>query len=248
MSSEYLDRLALGISRVAQQYSESPNFLAWLTELLKLQQDSEDCLQQMALQTAIDIAQGVNLYAIAVIVGAPIVIGEAIASNFIAFQDQTGGYTFADATDPAIVGGVWREAGELEGTLEDLWNAQRLVIRATIVKNHSLGSGESIQRGLMYLFPNCHCIVTDNHDMSFNIGIGRLLSPLEHSMILQYDVLPRPAGVLLNQVIAFDDPVFGFEDTTGAETFDIGHWANLQYGTAPALYKLPEFLLIPTTR
>ena len=249
MSAESLDRIPQGFSRVAQMYSESPNFLSWLVVLLQLQQDTEDCLQTMALQTAIDYAEGVNLWTLAIIVGAPIVYTDALLSQFIGFLDQQGGLPFADAVDSSINGGFWREDGQQEVTLQDLWDAQRLVIRCMIARNHTSGSGASIQECLMFLFPNINCIIYDHQDMSFDIGIGRLLSPIEQQLILQYDVLPRPIGVKLDQITAFDDPFFGFADTPNASTFDIGHWANLEY--EQSTQREPQkfnFLLIPTRR
>jgi len=205
----------------------------------------------MKLQTAIEVAEGVNLYTIATIVGAPIVYTNDRQSDFIAWADQDAGFTFWDATDPTIQGGRWRENGELEVTIMDLWAAQRLVIRATILRNHSNGSGDSIQRGLMFLFPNVNCIIYDNKDMSFSIGIGRYLTEIEVQLLDMYDILPRPVGVRLNNVVAFDDPYFGFEDQIGASGFDVGKWANLQYWSRDARRnnpKLANMILIPTTR
>jgi hypothetical protein len=144
--------------------------------------------------------------------------------------------------------------------LQELWAAQRLVIRATILRNHSSGSGDSIQRGLMFLFPNVACIVYDNKNMSFSVGIGRYLTPIEENLLDPangYDILPRPIGVALDQLVAFDYPFFGFEDQAGAQTFDIGKWANLELWTeegppptppAPTAATMPQFTLIPTRR
>jgi Protein of unknown function (DUF2612) len=247
MASEPIDRIAQGLSRIAQMYSASAKFIAFLEALLALQQDSEDALQEMALQTSIDEAQGVNLWTIATIVGAPIVYTDELLSTFIGFVDQEGGLPFSDATDPSIEGGQWREDGEAEVMLEDLWAAQRLVIRCEIARNQSNGSGDSVQRAMMFLFPNINCVIFDNQDMSFSIGIGRLLSPIEKQLLLNYDILPRPVGVKLDQITAFDSPFFGFEDTPQAATFDIGHWANLEYDTARAERSL-NFVLVPTKR
>jgi Protein of unknown function (DUF2612) len=246
MASSYLDRIELAQSRTANMYAESTRFQQWLSVLVGLQQDSEDCLQQMALQAEIEQATGVNLYTIATIVGAPIVYTSKLLSPFIGFNDQQGGFPFWDEDDPAITGGEWREDGEHEVTLDELWEAQRLVIRCKIVKNHSDGSGDAVQRGLMFLFPNVQCIVYDNRNMSFSIGIGRELSPIEKELILLYDILPRPVGVQLDQVVAYDQPFFGFADQTGASGFDIGHWANLQYLDQPE--RVLDISLIPTTR
>jgi len=250
VAATYLDRVEQGLSRTANMYAESSRFRDWLSVLLELQQDSEDCLQTMALQTDIDQATGVNLYTIATIVGAPIVYTSKLLSPFIAFSDQSAGFPFWDEGDPAIIGGEWREDGEDEVTLEDLWEAQRLVIRCEIVKNHSDGSGDAIQRGLMFLFPNIQCIVYDNQNMSFSIGIGRELSPIEKELILTYDILPRPVGVLLDQVTAYDQPFFGFADQTGASGFDIGHWANLEYlqQREERQGRVMDISLIPTKR
>jgi hypothetical protein len=257
----YIDRVALGLARVAQQYTESWNFLAFLAALLALEQDTEDTLQTMKLQTAIDTAEGVNLYTIASVVGAPIVYTAQQLSTFIGFSDQDQAFPFWDLHDEGIQGGFWREQGEVEIGYADLWAAQRLVIRCTILRNHSNGSGDSIQRGLMFLFPNVPCIVYDHKNMSFSLGIGRYLSPIEEMLLNPAyedfaDLLPRPIGVELAQLVAFDFPYFGFADQEGAETFDVGMWANLEWWpeegppttqpTPTAI--LPKITLIPTRR
>ena len=90
MSTSLLDIKAQGLGRLASQYSDRPNILAYIEALLDAYQELEDVFQFMALQTDIDVAEGVNLDIIGEIVGISRIIPDSIAIQFFGFEGQPG--------------------------------------------------------------------------------------------------------------------------------------------------------------
>ena len=220
MSSIYLDRIQQGLSRVSSQYSDREKFLAFLTSLLKFEQEQEDILQLIALQTDIDIAQGVNLDTIGEIVGISRIIPASIAIQFFGFENQIGATVFGENGQSGI-GARFREELEPETATSVLADPEyRLLIRAKIVKNHSTGTPEDILKGLNFLFDAESSIVDDLGGMLIAISIGRQLTFQEKAIILQLDILPRPAGVRIQSRNTFNYfDYFGFEGQRNANTF-----------------------------
>jgi len=105
-----------------------------------------------------------------------------------------------------------------ESILDDV--TYRCVLRAKIVRNHSKGNGEDILKGLCYLFNVSYSTLDDNLDMSFSIGVGKMLSTVEKAILNLIDILPRPSGVLINYRVMFNSlAFFGFTDTRHAMGF-----------------------------
>ncbi len=117
------------------------------------------------------------------------------------------------------------DLGGVEG--DDLYEAQRVVIRAKIIKNHSHGYTPEIQRSLATLFGTDFAFVQNNFDMSFDINVGALMTPVEIQLIALYDILPRPAGVRIRNFVYWDNtlPVFGFAHQPDTFGFGVGYFA-----------------------
>jgi len=127
-----------------------------------------------------------------------------------------------------IVGAPIVNQGDLGGVEgDDPYEAQRIVIRAKIIKNHSHGYTPEIQRSLATLFGTDFAFVQNNFNMSFDINVGALLTPVEIQLIAQYDILPRPAGVRIHNFVYWDNalPVFGFAHQPDTFGFGVGYFA-----------------------
>jgi hypothetical protein len=223
MSHNTIDHIALGRSRVATQYTESPKFLAYLEGLLGYATTLEAVLDTISKQSDIDVAEGVNLDVLGDIVGISRIIPFSIPLQFFGFTDSVPvGMPYGE--DGHIeIGSRFREEGELataSSVLNDI--EYRPLIRAKIIKNHSHGTGEDLIAGLKFIFDTDLIIIDDNMNMTIDIAIGRNLTFLEKALF-DLDILPRPAGVRINQKETFVlNGYFGFEDQAGAQTFDIG--------------------------
>jgi hypothetical protein len=216
MTVELIDHQAIARSRVATQYTCSLKFLDYIQAIIADMQHLETVMQDMQLQSDIDVAQGYNLDALGEIVGANRNVDKAVAITYFGFNDQLASGNF----DEEMAGGGARfieegESGFASTALAD--PEYRLLIRAKIIKNHSTGTGEDILKGLAFLFgqgANPAVVGIDSSGgMAFQVFIGRPLSLAEQSLIRDLDILPRPAGVQISQRLTFN-PVnsFGFDD------------------------------------
>lgn len=220
MSSTVLDHQALGLSRVATQYSESQDFLAYLRALLDSSSELETVLQTVAAQTDIDVAEGVNLDVIGEIVGVSRIIPDSIAIMFFGFTGQSGATPFGEEGVLSI-GARFREENEPATVTSVLADPEyRLLIRAKIVKNHSHGTGEDMLRGMAYLFNAPMAAVDDIGNMAIAVAIGRQLTFQEQTIVKTLDILPRPAGVRIEWQAMFDSTdYFGFDGQPNARSF-----------------------------
>jgi Protein of unknown function (DUF2612) len=215
------------LSRIAKQYEESENFKLYLLALLDYAVQIEQVISSVELQLDIDIAEGINLDTIGEIVGISRIIPESVAFKFFGFDDSIPDGGIFGENGRRDIGARFRNEKELatgSSVLEDI--EYRYLIRAKIVKNHSKGVGEDLIKGLRYIYQTDTVAVQDNYDMTFGIAIGKALTFAEKAL-LNVDILPRPAGVLLNQKLTFNpDNYFGFENMAGASGFDVGIFAE----------------------
>lgn len=196
MSASTIDHVALGLSRVAWQYKQSPKYLAFLTALLKFGDELERVFLSIEESLDIDKAVGKQLDIIGDIVGVSRIIPDAIPFPFFGFADGRGQYPFGEKTDRSF-GARFRELTEAAANTNVLKDAEyRMLIRARIVKNHSKGTPEDIIAALVYLFQTSVEYSTPA-PMHVKCKLGRNLSLAESSLLDILDILPRPSGVTL---------------------------------------------------
>ena len=218
MTAITVDHSETGLSRVALQYYESANFKAYITALLQHSIEIEALFQKMALQVDIDIAEGVNLDVIGIIVGRSRIIPLAIPVGFFGFNGQPGvlsygkegvvgvGGRFRDETEPAFASTVLADP------------EYRLLLKAKTIKNHSKGYFNDAIAGLKMLFQTT-VSVSSNSAMTMQVAVGRNLNYWEKVVLTQLDLVARPAGVLL-QATSFDaSNYFGFLGQTNAKSY-----------------------------
>jgi hypothetical protein len=200
-------------SRVATQYLESYRFLEFIQALMLQSDELEKVFQDIAKQTDIDIAEGVNLDVIGIIVpnAIPIpfyVFDDTAAAKGFGEEGQLGfGARFRDETEPFAATSVLADP------------EYRLLIRAKIIKNHARGTNEDIIKGLTYLFgADNGTMVEDLGGMTISLVFPRQLTTVEIAILDELDILPRPAGVQIKRRL-FRDPLdfFGFEEQPGAQ-------------------------------
>lgn len=227
ITDKHIDVVSQALDEITSLHRDKANFRAFITAVIRQIQPFIDSCEQMMLWLDIDNAQGDMLYKIAEIVGAPIVYTDQLLYTYVGFQGQDYALPMYDETDPTIVGGRWRDQSEIEPTVDDIYEAQRVVVRAKILKNQSHGYTPEIQRALSMLFSAESTFVQNNKDMSFDVNVGALLTPTEIKLIREYDILPRPAGVQIHNFVYWDGnlPVFGFEHQAGTFGFDVGYFA-----------------------
>jgi|GEM_PF-757735 len=223
-----IDHLALGLSRVITQYSESPKFLAYLSAMLSMANDVEATLQSLYSLPDIDSMEGVNLDVIGQIVGVTREIPDSVQLTFFGFAGYSYETVFGELGQLGI-GSRFYELGETytgTSTLGDI--EYRLLLRAKIMKNASHSTCEDILGALAFLFSLSAANVDDYGGMVIGLAIGRQLTVIEQAILAQLDLLPRPATVLIGSITTYDSlNYFGFSDQPGALTFGAGVFAEL---------------------
>lgn len=116
----------------------------------------------------------------------------------------------------------FQPSNEYSPILED--EDYRILLKATIGKNHWDGQAASLYALWMNLLPGGSIIIQDNQDMSFNVYLSGALSSIVIDMILHDLIVPRPEGVLINYYMG-TWPLFGFDyHDDYIDGFDIGNW------------------------
>lgn len=101
----------------------------------------------------------------------------------------------------------------------------RLLLQATVLRNHWNGLLSSLRTIWNALFPGGLLLFTDNQNMTVNFYIAAPFTSIIEDLISHDLILPRPQGVLYIYSFA-GEPLFGFDQSTAAVAgFDLGHFA-----------------------
>ena len=150
---------------------------------------------------------GVNLDTIGIIVGVFRNVADVILSDFFGYMEELPNTTyyydfpFGELSDPGA-GARFYELGESYIGTNVLNDPEfRLLIKTKIAKNSSTGTPENVLASLRVLLNSNDVHIIDSGGMEFAIRIGRNLTAVELALIQHLDVLPRPAGVHLYQIV-----------------------------------------------
>lgn len=211
-----IDHVALGLTRVAKQFQNSPNFLAYLTAYLAMNNTIEQLLQAMYELPDIDVMTGPNLDVIGRIVGISRQVPNGIQLVFFGFNGFLDQTVFGELGQAGI-GSRMYELGESVTATTTLGDIEyRLLLRAKIVKNSSHATGPEIEDLLSFLFSADTVNLDDYGSMVIGLAIGRQLTQIEQVILTSIDLLPRPACVLIASVTTYDaSDYFGFSDLSG---------------------------------
>ena len=217
-------------ARITSQHIDKPKFMAMVGTLTDMAISLRQAVEAIPGQFDLDRAVGAQLDIVGLWVGQSRFISATIPAEFFGFSDTPSGQNFGEEGMPWI-GGRWYEEGESTSATSRLNDAlYRLVIKARIVKNHYRGGYAGILAGLRLVFGDdvsngagLHMTVQDLGNMAMRINVGRPLSAVEKALVRRLDIIPRPAGVLIDGFGTFDteNGWLGFEDQIeyGAVTF-----------------------------
>ena len=116
----------------------------------------------------------------------------------------------------------FQPSGGLSPILDD--TTYRLLLRATILKNHWDGTMGSLERDWSAIIAGTVLNIQDNLDMTMTVfGIGGISSLVKDLLVNDY-LIPRPQGVKINFVFS-TLPYLGFDFVPGyIAGFDVGHF------------------------
>jgi hypothetical protein len=116
----------------------------------------------------------------------------------------------------------FQPTGSVSPVLDD--DTYRILIKATIARNHWDGKMASFLTAWEGIFPGGRIRVQDNLDMSVDVTLSGVFTSIVQDLISHDMIVPRPEGVKVNYYIG-TEPFFGFNaDDTHISGFDGGHW------------------------
>ena len=209
---------------ITSQHNQRQRFVDTVFALTDMAQAIRDVIDSIPGEFDLDTAVGAQLDIIGLWVGQSRYLKDALPGEFFGFHDTPNALGFGELGMPNI-GGRWLDIGNSSMTTSTLNDVlYRMLLRARIVKNHYRGGFAGIIAGAAQIFGNnTRVSVTDLGNMAMRVNIGRRLSKIEQAMTVKLDIIPRPAGVLIDGLGFSDDEHgwLGFSDQVeyGAVTF-----------------------------
>ena len=190
------------VARLIQIYRDKPKFNALIELYAGISQEIEDTVFDMLLFRDVETAFGEQLNVIGRIVGQGRDIANSTPFVFFGFldgviPDATTG-SFGDTGNPAT-GERFRSIDEpIAGDVTLADPEYRLFIKARIIKNHAGGTANEIIAAALLLSETDTFTYAESQmqvDINFTPGT---ISATTLNLLQNFDLLPRPSGVLLN--------------------------------------------------
>jgi hypothetical protein len=190
-------------SLITSQHANKPKFRAMVESIAGAIGDITAALQSLPKAFDLDNAIGAQLDIIGLWVGQSRVVPGVLTLGYFGFSDNLVAQPFGDEGNAAI-GGRFYEEGEVFTSTAVLADPEyRLVLKAKIIRNHYDGTTEEIERALELLF-GVPGVVHDDGTMNLDIVIHGPISLVGQTLLTNFDILPRPAGVAIRSIIYTD--------------------------------------------
>lgn len=191
------------VALITSQHRDKPKFRAMVEATAGAVGDITAALQSIPRNFDLDHARGKQLDIVGEWVGQPRVVSGVLTLGYFGFSDNVVAMTFGEEGDPSI-GGRFYEEGEPFTTSAVLADPEyRLVLRAKIIRNHYQGTIEEIESALELLF-GVPAVIRDANDYTIDIVVNGPMSLVAQSLLTNFDIVPRPAGVSIGQIIYTD--------------------------------------------
>jgi len=184
---------------ITSEYQNSPDFVALVGALTNSGINAE-VVDAIPAAFDLDSAVGVQLDVIGQWVGVSRVVNQVLLVGYFGFADDQAALPFGELGVPNV-GGRFYELGEdFAGTtvLADI--EYRTVLRAKIIKNRYDGGQFELEQAMADLF-GMSATITDNGTLNLTINVGGPVSQTDQALVATYDLLPRPGGVAIGQII-----------------------------------------------
>ena len=222
-----IDHISLAESRISTEYKRSLKLISYIKALLLEANSLESVFQDLLNKRWIDTAQGINLDIIGAIVGQSRVIISAEFFGYFGFGVNLESGPFGTLSDVSV-GDRFRENSEpVAGNRNLLDEEYRIWIKARIAKNITSSSPEDIISQIKLIL-NAEQVLFIDGNTEYQISIGKLLTGDEKSILLNFDIIPKTAGVKANYLTQYNyDSFFSFSGVPGAEGFGSTSNSNL---------------------
>ena len=201
----------LAQSRLATQFRESLNLIAYIKVLLLEADNLESVFCDLLEKRWIDTAEGVNLDILGSIVGQSREFINAEIFEYFGFSDNSQAQSFGTLVDPGV-GGRFRLVGEPTTGIRELSDEEyRKFIRSRISRNSTKSTPEEIISQIRFIFDSPLVLFVDGNT-TYEVSIGKKLSLNEKSILFDTDIIPKTAGVQASYVTEFNSSnFFGFQ-------------------------------------
>lgn len=215
-----IDHEALAESRLATEFRESANLIAYIKALLSEADTLEQVFQDIIDSRWIDTAEGVNLDIIGAIVGQTRSFIDAEIFEYFGFSPLVTAQSFGSVAD-AGVGGRFVSVDESPTGVRQLTDEEyRLFIRAKIIRNSTTSAPEEVIAQIVGLFSPDQVVLTEGSYASYSVSIGKRLTLNEKVVLNDTDIIPKTAGVQVSYVSEFDaGESFSFSGVAGGKGF-----------------------------
>ena len=206
-----IDHEELAISRLATQFRESTNLIAYLKTLLLEANNLEQVFCDILEKRWIHTAEGAQLDILGSIVGQPRLIVGGELFGYFGFAVNLESGPFGSVIDPSL-GDRFRSNSEPTTGNRELSDSEyRLFIRARISKNRTSSTPEDIIAQIKFVL-GAEQVLFDDGDTEYSVSVGKVLTSEEKSVLLNTDIIPKTAGIRVNYVTQYDfENFFGFE-------------------------------------
>lgn len=192
------------LSLITSYHRPQPKLQASINAVLSPIVETAITLLSLPSKYEIETAVGDQLRTIALWVGAPLAIPNAVPGNYFGFDGQLNALEMGD-TEDASVGGFWRESGMGNGTALPISDSDlREIIKAQIFRNHCDCTLEDAYTVLSIVI-NIPYVLFDSQQMWVGVGLSEDADVAD--IELMRAMFPRPAGVGIK---FFDGWINGF--------------------------------------
>ena len=190
---EQINHTETAISRLADQYSESTNFLEYVSANMTQIDILENVLQDVLCMRSIDNGSDYTLDIVGKLVGQK---RSVISANFLwfGFQGNAQSGSFGELGNPSV-GARFRSLNEPTASTRILTDEEyKIFIKARTFRNTTDCTINSILNHLSTLFETSVHYENLPNILGYKITFGRNLSANEKIIITDTNILPEPAG------------------------------------------------------
>jgi hypothetical protein len=205
------------VSLITSEHADKPLFAALVEKVAGGFGEIVDTLRSLPASFDLDTAVGVQLDAVGLWIGQPRAVSGVLTVGYFGFAEDPSALTFGEENDPSVGGRFIDEGEAATGTAVLADPEYRLILKAKIVRNQYRGTTEELEDALEFIF-GVPVSVRDTGTMTIDLVINGPLSVVAQSLITNFDILPRPAGVSIGQIIYTDMAAQAFDVATAAGT------------------------------
>jgi hypothetical protein len=205
---------------ITSEHNQAPKYTAMVKAVTDAWGSIYDFNLALPLEFDLDTAEGVQLDQIGEWVGQTRLIPGVLLVQFFGFSDNPAALPYGEEGNASIGGRFYNEGEPIDETSLLADPEYRLIIRGRIVRNHAKGKTSDIVQAINFMFQTVS-VIDDPGTMAIGVYIGRPLTLVERAIILNLDILPRPAGVRIDTKGFYDaiNGYLGFEGQPGAVPF-----------------------------